>query len=126
MHVARGDVVRVRATGEVGTVVGWAEHERLGGGRIDVRMSRSDSRTFAPGSLEFVTDAKFAPTGGRLVAWWVVFVVTGLWAGWTAWRSSVDYEVSVSMAVFIGFATWHFVFVFLRNVLVKPRKMRVR
>lgn len=127
-RIARNDVVRVKRTGEVGTVKGWADHEDLdrNGTILDVEVSRGRSVQANGLALEFVANAKREYKGGRLAAWWVLWAVTGLWAGWLAWTLNTENHTSIAMTVFVGSVTWSFWFTLLRLWLIDPRKTRVR
>lgn len=127
-RIARNDVVRITRTGEVGTVKGWADHEDLerNGTILDVEVATGKRVQANGNALEFVADAKVDLRGGKLAAWWVIFLLTGTLAVWTAWGLHADHNVDWVWTVMIGWFAWSAWHNLLTLVFIKPRKTRVR
>lgn len=122
--IARNDVVRLTASGEVGTVDGWADHNKINGTVLDVRFSTRDVRTLTGDKLEFVAHAKPPVTTTRTVMSLVMIVLSmagGVWVGF----SLNGYGVPVFSASVQGFITaWLWLAMF--GIWSRPRKTSVR
>jgi hypothetical protein len=88
-RIGRGDVVRITRTGEVGTVAGWADRDRLArrGTIIDVRVSNEKTIQANGRALELVALAKLQASA--LATWSVVAVALAL-AGVSSYRLYQD------------------------------------
>lgn len=126
-RVARGDVVRITRTGEVGTVKGWADHERLDqhGTILDVQVSAEKTVQANGRALEFVADAKLNMTKPKAV--WVLLVLL-LSLGEGAWVSIYlhnDYGVGpiTSAALGVGAAMlwWRSMYI----LTIRPHKTKL-
>lgn len=125
MRVAKNDVVRVRATGEVGTVADWLLRREAGGNRVTVVLSRDSVRHFRPSDLEFVADAKPNMTTARAV-WALVLFAAALALGVDAgYRLAQIDGVSVLVATALGFFVASGLSTFFQALFIKPRKTSV-
>lgn len=123
-RIARNDVVRLTRTGEVGTVDGWADHNKVNGTVIDVRLSADKVITAGTGALEFVADAKLNLTKTKAV--WVS--LAGLLCladgAWTATYLGRDYGVPWWLGALLGLGVsamaWKAVY-----LAARPRKARL-
>lgn len=129
LRVSQGDVVRVRDTKEVGTVVGWTTcsgPDRVTSNVVTVRISLSDTRSYPPGKLAFVASAATKLRGVRLANWWLTWLLTGAWSGWSAYDVYVTKHVSLALAVFIGLSLWSTLHQLAKHLLVEPRKTKLK
>lgn len=123
-RIARNDVVRLTRTGEVGTVDGWADHNKVGGTVIDVRLSTDNVVVTNAAALEFVADAKLNMS--RTKAIWVVLaaLLTLADGAWTTTYLHRDYGVPWYLGAILGvgvsMVAWKAVYLVLR-----PRKARL-
>lgn len=127
-RIARNDVVRITRTGEVGTVKGWADHEDLdrNGTILDIEVARGKKIQANGNALEFVADAKIDLKGGKLAAWWVIFLLTGALATWVGWNFHTAHHVDWLWTVMIGWFAWSAWHGLLVRFVIKPRKTSVR
>lgn len=90
--VGRGDVVRITRTGEVGTVKGWADHERLDqhGTIIDVQVSTEKTVQVNGLALDLVALAPLKAS--KLAIWTTVLLALALASAlsWQMQREGLD------------------------------------
>lgn len=125
-RVGRNDVVRHTATGEVGLVKGWADHEKLAqnGTILDVDMGRGRTIQGNGNAFEFVARAK--PTWTRAKRWFwgfatLVTMAYGSYFGWQAAQKGLD---TVS-SVFVGFSAHFFAYYSVKVWTVYPKRVRI-
>lgn len=126
-RVARNDVVRLTRTGEVGTVKGWADHERLAqhGTIIEIELSKDRAVQASGRELEFVADAKLNPSKGKAVWIFVAMLLAVMLGGMTGTHLVLTYGVTWYGAFGCGVGmmaiTWRTLYLFT----IRPRKTRV-
>jgi len=126
-RVARGDVVRITRTGEVGTVKGWVDHERLDqhGTILAIQVSTEKTVQANGRALEFIADAK--PKLSKAKAVWVLVVL--LWslaeAAWIGYYLNADYGLSwwgsTALGIGAGGLFWRSMYLFT----IRPHKTRI-
>lgn len=122
--IARGDVVRLIRTGEVGTVRGWADHDAIDGTVIDVRVSTEKVVNGNANAFEFVAHARPVMTTARTVATIVMLVLAMAGGAWVGFGLN-GYGVPVFSASAQGFITaWLWLVLF--GIYSRPRKTSVR
>lgn len=96
-RIARGDVVRITKTGEVGTVSGIADHDDVAknGTLIDVKVSTAKSVTANGRELEFVANAKIENKRAAVVFVIVLTLVATSMYGYVLASSGVEIWFSV-------------------------------
>lgn len=127
-RVARNDVVRVMRTGEVGLIKGWADHEDLDrhGTILDVAMGGGRTVQVNGHALEFVANAKTNLQGGKLGAWWALFILTGAAAVLVALNLQSKHDIGFLWTALIGWFTWQTWLNMFTIAFFKPRKTRIR
>lgn len=125
MRVAKNDVVRIKRTGEVGTVEGWAEHARLKSAAINVKVSAQDSRTLTVGELEFVADAKPVMTKVKSWATLVLLALALVGGGWVGWSLWTEFDMAWYGSAAIGMFTFMGWFRAFHLTFLRPRKTKV-
>lgn len=124
MKVAVNDVVRIKATGEVATVLGWAKYANRGT-MLAVRVSVREERTVPVKDAEFVASAKYEPKGIKAAIMFFLMAVSVVMMGFTAHAFLSDYDVPVVLVLatvpMLGIA-WFEAFY---SIFVKPRKTRI-
>ena len=98
-RIGRNDVVRVRRTGEVGTIKGWADHEMLDqyGTILDVQVSTEKVIQVNGHALDLVA---FAPLKAGKLATWAVILVAGSMSAFLTYK--LDQDLSAWVAAAIG------------------------
>jgi len=123
-RVARGDVVRLIRTGQVGVIRGWADHERLAqnGTILDVDLGGGQTVQANGRALDFVADAY-----RRVPVWrvWVGLILSAAGGGVITFDQQVNHGNPIWMAAGIGwlfvqalYGAWH-------SMLIRPRKTRI-
>lgn len=102
-RIARGDVVRLIRTGEVGTVVGIVEHDELEtrGTLLDVQVAKEKKVTANGNALEFVAHAKLKSHPAALAFVVLLTIAVTSLIGWALVREGTGVWFAVSISVML-------------------------
>lgn len=121
LRVAKGDVLRLRGTDQVGTVQGWATRGK--DSVVELKVGR-EVRALASKDLEFVASAPFEATGGKAVAFVLTTLVSFFLAGCVGW-SAYHGELATWVLVFLTALFGCYLSTSAYRAFIRPRKTSI-